>query len=709
MARQPKSLFAQMRDEDAAQLQQESSLWNAPLVRWIIIAVGVLLLTFFFPRTGVDTMSGGYDRSLLGTIWTQETLYADHAYPVERDPDVVAQERAAASHSAPPVFKELAGPQQPIAERLSAATSALSEESRKWIRTSWSRIVETLSMYHEIDIDRDSIHSSAVIIRKGDGSEEIRDAASLTDTTLLRMEIEKLTSGAPAQNRSEIRRALLSVQRVALTFDPIATRQSREAAAQSIPTTGEIVRKGDMIVKTGQRLNEQALLRLAGYRHAQMLRSESPFSIFILLGSFGHAVLIIGFIVLYVHQLRRPSFERNGQLGSLIGMTVFTGFLGWLTLRIEPIVPYEFLVLVPAFSIIITIMYEARTAIIMTIAMSIAVGAARGDDFGIMFVLLFGGLLGVYSSRNVQSRTQMFTSIIGVFIGIIIATLSLELARSTPIELLWPKLLMGTVNAVVSPLVAFAAVMAFERIFNVATDLRLDEFDKLNHELLKKLNDQAPGTYQHTLAVARLSEAAAIAIGANATLTRVGAYFHDIGKMAKSEYFVENQMGIANKHDLLTPKKSAAIIRQHVQDGLELAREYGIPERIANFIPMHHGTILIGHFYAKAIEQAESSDTAILESDFRYPGPKPDSKEAGIVMLADAVEALSRLNDGDKASIEKSIETIIIDRVMDGQLSDTPLTLRDLERIKESMAKSLVGMSHKRIRYSKVNPEQGAA
>ena len=272
---------------------------------------------------------------------------------------------------------------------------------------------------------------------------------------------------------------------------------------------------------------------------------------------------------------------------------------------------------------------------------------------------------------------------------------------------------MSTANAVISPLITFAVIIVFERMFNVATDMRLEEFDKLNHDLLKKLNDKAPGTYQHTMAVSRLSEAAATAIGANALLTRVGAYFHDIGKLEKSEYFVENQMNIGNKHDKLPPKKSAAIIRQHVQDGVELAKEYGLPERIWKFIPMHHGTILIKHFHHLALEEAAASGTTIDEEDFRYPGPRPDSKETAIVMLADAVEALSRLEDtSNRRTLSLSVESIIIDRMMDGQLSNAPLTLQDLDVIRASFVKSLLGMSHKRIRYSgsekPTSPESGS-
>jgi cyclic-di-AMP phosphodiesterase PgpH len=317
--------------------------------------------------------------------------------------------------------------------------------------------------------------------------------------------------------------------------------------------------------------------------------------------------------------------------------------------------------------------------------------------------LMFGGVLAVYSSRNIQSRTQIFTSILAIVSGLVTTTLVIDLQRSTPLELIWPKALFATINAVVSPLITFAVILVLEKVFNVATDLRLEEYDDINHPLLKQLNERAPGTYQHTMNVVRLAESAAADIGANQLLARVGALFHDIGKIEKSEYFVENQLDIDNKHDKLTPKKSASIIRQHVQDGIELARQYGIPERVWKFIPTHHGTILIKHFYANAVNEALLKELAIDEQDYRYQGPKPDSKETGIVMLADAAEALSRLVDtSQRDDIESAVEAIIVDRVLDGQLSDTPLTLRDLDLIRESLVRNILGSSHKRVQYKQV-------
>ena len=405
-------------------------------------------------------------------------------------------------------------------------------------------------------------------------------------------------------------------------------------------------------------------------------------------------------VALYLYYVRRSSFQRNGQLASLLSMPVLSAGFGWVTIALPTALPLEYVIIVPGLAMLTSILYDVRTAIVVTLACSLSVAAARGNDHVIAVVLIAGGAMAAYSATNLHARTQIFTSILSILIGLVVVTLSIELERDTPALALILKLGASAANAVISPLLAFAVILVMERTLNLATDLRLEEFDDINHPLLKKLNERAPGTYQHTMAVVRLSESAAAAIGANALLARVGALYHDIGKLEKSEYFIENQIDIDNKHDRLSPKKSAAIIRQHVQDGIELAREYKLPDRIWKFVPMHHGTVLIRHFYAKAIDEAFEKEVLIDEQDFRYPGPKPDSKETAVVMLADAVEALSRLLDtSQRDQIERAVHQIILDRTSDGQLSNTPLTLNDLDVIKESFIKSLLGSSHQRVRY----------
>ena len=211
----------------------------------------------------------------------------------------------------------------------------------------------------------------------------------------------------------------------------------------------------------------------------------------------------------------------------------------------------------------------------------------------------------------------------------------------------------------------------------------------------------APGTYQHTQGVALLAERCASAIGANPLMTKVGAYFHDIGKMVKPEYFTENQIGIENKHDLISPRKSVEAIKGHVEEGIRLAHSYKLPQRIVDFIPMHHGTTLIKHFYAEALEQAANPDD-VNETDFRYPGPKPDNRETAIIMICDSAEALSKVKNITSEQLEKAIDSIIKERFLDGQFDESNISLSDLKIIKNTSLKHLVGKSHSRVKYKEI-------
>ncbi len=224
---------------------------------------------------------------------------------------------------------------------------------------------------------------------------------------------------------------------------------------------------------------------------------------------------------------------------------------------------------------------------------------------------------------------------------------------------------------------------------------------------------RAPGTFNHSLQVANLAEVAAASIGANALMTRVGALYHDIGKMLKPEYFVENQRPGLNPHDQLKPRMSALIIASHVKEGLEMGRQHKIPRLVLDFIPMHHGTTRIEFFYRKALDEQAEESSPILESEFRYPGPRPNTKETGILMLADGVEAASRsLSDPTHKRLESLIEMIFNQRIEDGQLDDTHLTFRDLKQIKETFLSLLLGIYHIRVKYpepleeTKKTPEQ---
>ena len=261
--------------------------------------------------------------------------------------------------------------------------------------------------------------------------------------------------------------------------------------------------------------------------------------------------------------------------------------------------------------------------------------------------------------------------------------------------------MFGGINAVMSPVIAFGLLIFYEKVFKITTDLTLLELSDFNHPLLKELSSKAPGTFHHSIIMGNLSEAAAEAIGANQILARVGCYYHDIGKIMKPQYFIENQLDEYNKHNELNPTVSTKIIIAHVTDGIALAKKYKLPQEIIDFIPMHHGTTLVSYFYDKA---KKSTKEELSDYIYRYPGPKPQTKETGIVMLADAIEASTRaIEDPTPQKLESKIREVIKVRFMEGEFDECDLTLRDLTHIKDSFMKVLIGIHHHRIKYPDKN------
>jgi len=726
MAKSRPTLFEQIKDVDRS--SEKAGLSTSPVLRWVIIGVAVIGVGFFLPGRSGETHRLASDNSLLGTMWNDETVVSDFTFPVTKAEAQLAAERDAARKSTPWVFTidfsqeaRSVGLMQSVIRDIdqNAANAAIPREIKDGIAgaTATSRralsqmlssrgmeLVRKVYLRGPMNMHASLAPTGVIVLHVDPKTERLLSTTDVIDTSGISQAATTGASNLPDDVRGVAISLIRYVCKPQYLYSEALTERARDGAGYSVPQTIEIVHQGDIIVRKGTKVDQRTIDKLKSYRDAQFLRSDSRFSFFVVLGSIGHATVIIAILLLYLYFLRRTSYESNTQLASLLSLPVITAGMAWLSVGIPTKLPLEYAVIVPAFAMLISVLYEARTAFICTLVMATTVSGVRGNDYSIGLILLIAGMFGAYTVNNIQKRTQIFTSILAVFGGFTITILSIDLERATAGSMILEKLILASVNSVISPLIAFGVILLMEKLFNVATDLRLEEFDDLNHPLIKQLNERAPGTYQHTLSVARLSEAAARAIDANALLAKVGALYHDVGKLEKSEYFVENQIDIDNKHDKLPPKKSASIIRQHVQDGIDLAREYGLPERIVKFVPMHHGTILIKHFYAKALDESLLKDAVIDEADYRYPGPRPDSKEAAIVMLADASEALSRvLEKGQREDLEAAVEKIIVDRYTDGQLSNTDLTMNDLDRIKDSFVRNLLGSTHQRIRYKEIH------
>jgi putative nucleotidyltransferase with HDIG domain len=301
--------------------------------------------------------------------------------------------------------------------------------------------------------------------------------------------------------------------------------------------------------------------------------------------------------------------------------------------------------------------------------------------------------------RDVKNRSQFFLTTPGlVFASYLFITLGFTLLKSDGWDA-WLTDMYFVAGSVVLIWLTYPLILLFEKLFKVTTDVSLLELNDNNHPLLKLLMTQAPGTFQHSLQVANLAEAAASAIGANSLLCRVGALYHDVGKTDRPEYFVENQMGGPNEHDKLKPRMSVLVIKNHVAQGVKLGEEHTLPDIVIDFIKTHHGTSVIRFFYEKAREQAES-DTEVREEDFRYEGPLPHTKETGILLLADGVEASAKaMSDPTYTKLENLVNRIVDERLAEGQLNNCPLTFQDLRIIKETFRTILVGVYHQRIKY----------
>lgn len=483
------------------------------------------------------------------------------------------------------------------------------------------------------------------------------------------------------------------------------TLQERNRRARNVTAIQGGVEKGEMIVQQGERVTEDIKRKLTSLERVRNERRASSIVWRQVMGELLFSLLGFSFFFFYLYLLR-PEIWREGR--DLILITVLlTAIVAFFGVAVR--IPWVNLYVVPVAlaSVLFTIVFNSRIGLFGTLILAFTGGQMLGLDLEYTLATFFSGAFGIFSVRDIKNRGQFFVSAALVLIGYLLLLTASWLFLGTPMGLYGRELMFAAIGAsftITAPLFLWA----LERSFDITTDLTLLELSDTNNQLLRDLSLRAPGSFNHSLQVANLAEAAADRIGAHSLLTRVGALYHDIGKMLKPEYFVENQRAGVNPHDQLKPRMSALIIASHVKEGLEMGKEYNLPERVLRFIPTHHGTARIEYFYQKAVGQAEDDkESPVLESEFRYPGPKPDSKETGIMMLADSVEAASRsLDDPSHKRLKSLLDLLFRERIEDGQLDNTDLTFRDLRLIKDTFLKMLMGIYHVRVKYPDQEKEE---
>lgn len=452
--------------------------------------------------------------------------------------------------------------------------------------------------------------------------------------------------------------------------------------------------RGELLVAKGQRLSAEqaAALQALTDRSAHPSQRLASAGLWVLTAV---VVAVGGVLLRYAAPAvvgRMPHLILVASLG-LLTLAMASGLVHYTTIPV-------WATPMAGAAMLVALLLSPPAAVVMTVITSLLIGLTAPPALNAALALLVGGVAGVVAVRGARRRGHLLRAGAwsGAALGLVLVAFGLveqQGVRDAIISGIWWGLAGGAASFVLT----IALLPVLENLFGLITDVTLLELSDLNHPLLKELSLNAPGTYHHSLIVATLAEAGCEAVGANGLLARVGCYFHDIGKLPKAEYFVENQPPGRSRHDTLAPSMSSLIILNHVKEGVELAKRYKLNQAIIDFIPGHHGTGLIYFFYRRALEQVED-ERLLKEEQFRYPGPRPHSRETAVAMLSDSVEAACRaLPSRTPAKLLGVVRRIINNRFIDGQLDDCDLTLRDLEKIASAFVRVLSGIYHSRVPY----------
>ncbi|HSG47690.1 MAG TPA: HDIG domain-containing protein [Longimicrobiales bacterium] len=546
------------------------------------------------------------------------------------------------------------------------------------------------------------VPTSTITLRDaGDGSERSVDReVVLTASDFLDRASRFLPSSLPPAAQQLLSLILVQHVQYSLELNVAATELNRDRMARAVPTTKQTVLAGESVVRANEQITPAVLERLAAYEEALrsqgLLEERVEMRLSPLLGAGLLNLLIIGVFWAFIYLFRGEVYDRTRWV-ALVAVLIAVYLVG-AAVVVRSGWPVEALPVVFS-ALAVAVLWDGRMALVLVMMLAVLSSAQAGlQGLGVLIPTFVGGAAAGMSVRVVRRRAQTWIFIALIFSAYAAAIVSLTLVFGGGMERLGISLLAAGGNAVVSAILAMGFIPVFEMVTGITTDQTLLEWGDPNRPLLRRLSMEAPGTYAHTINVANLAEAAATAIDANGLLCRVGLYYHDVGKMLKPHYFVENQPDGRNPHDRLKPDTSAAIVREHVTEGLKLARDEKVPDVIADFILEHHGTQRIGFFWERAVD--EYGEESLNPDDYRYPGPRPRSKETAIAMLADSVESATRaMQDPSAERIRDLIDSVVDGKLAAGQLDDAPLTLREISRIKDQFVKALSGVHHHRIEY----------
>ena len=468
------------------------------------------------------------------------------------------------------------------------------------------------------------------------------------------------------------------------------TEKRRMEAISSVENVEEIIQKGQIIIRKGEiaTAKEIAILNAMGLQNPR-------FNFFNIIGILLISAICLLLLAFYLSFYHHNIFDDINKLVLLSIICLSTIVIAKLAGQIS-----GYLVPMASISMLVAIALDSRIAILVTIILSYLASLIPGIELNHVMVLVVGGVVAIYTVRKATQRSSLTRAGLMIAGVNIICISALGLIENVDYYLILQDDLWGLLNGFLAVILTIGILPFLESFFDITTSFKLMELSNPNQPLLKKLIVEAPGTYHHSIVVGNLAETAAEEIEGNGLLARVGALYHDIGKLKRPYFFIENQEAYKNIHDDMEPSLSALVIASHVKEGVELAKKNKIPKDIIDIITQHHGTGLISYFFHRALKENDSSNDEIAEENYRYSGPKPQTKEAGIILLADSIEAATRsLTNPTPTRIKSMVKEIIKKNLENGQLEECNLTMKDLDKIAVSFSRILTSMFHSRVEY----------
>ncbi|MBT2161628.1 HD family phosphohydrolase [Zobellia barbeyronii] len=666
------------------------------LYKYFLYLVSVACIVFFFPKGGKFK----YEFQK-GKPWQYENLYAPFDFSIQKDNEDISREKAEFLENQIDYYRLDPSVEGTVSkeyekkfyevftgERFSAsALEALDSAGKDILKKLYKNGILAQS-------NKRSIKDQLYLVK--DNQAETVQVSSLIQIRNLREALQKILQEKDLVIYArEYQDLFLDIVKPNIIYDENLSERALNEALSGISHTRGAVDEGKLIIAKGEVVEAENLTVLNSLKaefESELWTAKNYY--FILFGYTVLVALVLMMLFLFLKRYRKEDFENNTKVTFIFFNILFMVFVTTMVVKYDE--AFVFVVPICILPLVLKTFFDARLGLFVHVLTVLILGFVVPNSFEYIFLQIIVGIVTILTVSELYKRANLFISVGQITLIYVVGYLAFHIIHEGNLDnIQWFTLglflLNGMITLFVQPL-----IYVYEKVFGLVSDVSLLELSDTNSKLLKELSNKAPGTFHHSLQVANLAEAAANEIGANAMLVRVGALYHDIGKMNHPTYFTENQITNVNPHDELAPKESAKIIINHVIDGIELARKNKLPDRVIDFIRSHHGTSLVYYFYKKQQEIDEDVDQA----NFRYPGPIPFSKETAILMMADSVEAASKsLKNPTSGIIEDFVDKIVAGQMSAGQFLNANITFKEIEAIKKIFKQKLINIYHLRVEY----------